>query len=248
MWFYALRNQQQGPVNMDVLKTLLQDRTIDGSTLVWKEGMPQWTPLAQTELARMLPAPTAMTTAAPMVPTAPAYPQQPVAPGSYQPYNTQLMKPAAVRIKELNNTFTAYWILLLAGTVTAVIFIGIPGLIAAAVLQYILLYRFWETIQSIHPRTTPGKAVGYLFIPFFGIYWIWEAFHGLSKDMNTYMNVNGIPGERLEEGLSLAFCILMWCSIIPYVDFLTAPAAGVIFIILMVKWKKAACAIIAQQQ
>lgn len=248
MWFYALRNQQQGPVNDDVLKTLLQDRTIDGSTLVWKEGMPQWTPLAQTELARMLPAPAAMPTAAPIVPVAQPYPLQAPAPGYYQPYNAQLMKPVAVRIKELNDLFTAWWILLLAGAVTAVIVVGIFGLIAAVVITYILLYRYWETIQDGYARTTPGKAVGFLFIPFFSWYWIFEAYHGLSKDMNAYMNRNGIAAERQEEGLSLALCILIVCSIIPYVDFLTAPAAGIIFIILMNKWKKAASAIIAYQE
>jgi hypothetical protein len=248
MWFYALRNQQQGPVNEDVLKTLLQDRAIDDSTLVWKEGMAQWTPLALTELVKFIPTPTSMPTATPVVPAASAYPQQPTAPGYYQLYNAQLMKPAAIRIKELNDLFTAWWILLLCGAVTAFIFIGIPALIAGVVLQYIMIYRFWETIQSIRPRTTPGKAVGFLFIPFFGIYWIWDAFHGLSKDMNTYMNVNNVPGERLNEGLSLAFCILLWVSIIPYIDFLAAPAAGVIFIILLSKWKNAAVRIIAQQQ
>jgi hypothetical protein len=264
MWFYALRNQQQGPVKEDVLKTLLQDRTIDGSTLVWKEGMAQWTPLAQTELARLIPTPTSMPTAAPVVPATPGY---------YQPYNAQLQKPAAERIKELNYTFNAWWILLVSGVGAILIgvlistllllgttssstdflvglfsFLGVLALIAATVLQYILTYRYWETIQSIHPRTTPGKAVGYMFIPFFSIYWIWEAYHGLSKDMNLYMNVNNMPGERINEGLSLAYCILLWCSIIPYVNFLTGPATSVIFIILMVKWKNAAARIIAQQQ
>ena len=273
MWFYALRNQQQGPVSEAVLKTLLKDRTIDGSTLVWKEGMVQWTPLAQTELAKLLPKPTKMPAAAPVVPAIPAFPQQPATPGYYQPYNAQLQKPAAERIKELNYTFNAWWILLVSGVGAILIgvlistllivgttssstdfllglfsFLGILALIAATVLQYILTYRYWETIQSIHPRTTPGKAVGYMFIPFFSIYWIWEAYHGLSKDMNQYMNVNNVPGERINEALSLAYCILLWISIIPYIDFLTAPAAGIIFLILMVKWKNAAARIIAQQQ
>lgn len=177
-----------------------------------------------------------------------------------------------MRIKELNYTFNAWWILLVSGASTIFIgllistllihgttssstdflvglfsFLGILGLIAVTVLQYILIYRYWESIQSIHPRTTPGKAVGYMFIPFFGIYWIWEAFHGLSKDMNLYMNVNNVPGERINEALSLAYCILLWCSIIPYVNFFTSPAAGIIFIILMVKWKNAAARIITQQ-
>jgi hypothetical protein len=247
MWFYALRNQQQGPVNEDVLKTLLQDRTIDGSTLVWKEGLAQWTPLTQTELVKFLPTPTSMPTAAPIVPASPAYPQQPVAAGAYQPYNTQFQKPASVRIKELNDTFLAYWILLLAGTVTAIIFIGIPALIAAVVLEYILLYRYWQVIQDGYARTTPGNAVGFLFIPFYNFYWLFVAITGLSKDMNAYIARHGVAAERVSEGLALAFPILILCSWIPYVDIFTGIAALIIMIILLNQWKKASCAIIAQQ-
>ena len=275
MWFYALRNQQQGPVSESDLKMLLKDRTIDGGTLVWKEGMAQWTPLAQTELAKLLPKPTKLPAAAPVIPVTPTLPQQPATPGYYQPYSTQPMKPASERLKQLDDLFKAFWILLASGAGAIIIgmitsswllassgrafnagstvgfilfFLGIPASIAAAVIQYILLYKYWETIQSIHPRTTPGKAVGYLFIPFFSIYWIWEAYHGLSKDMNAYMNINNVPGDRINEGLSLAYCILIWCSIIPYVNFFTSPAAGIIFIILMFRWKNAATRIITQQQ
>ncbi len=238
MWYYSTNNQQQGPVTEDQLAKLLQTLTISPNTLVWKEGMPQWAALSQTELARLLPAQA----------SAP-YPPAPLAPAPtyQQTYNAQLLKPAAVRIKELQDMFTAWWILLLCGALTAVIFIGIPALIAAAVITYIMLYRFWELIQDGYARTTPGKAIGFLFIPFFNYYWIFEAYHGLSKDLNAYLNRYGIAAERLDEGLSLALPILLCCSIIPYLNILTAIAAGIIFIILMNKWKNAACTILAQQ-
>ncbi len=238
MWYYSTNNQQQGPVTEDQLAKLLQTLTISPNTLVWKEGMPQWATLSQTELSRLLPAQA----------SAP-YPPAPLAPvPTYQQtYNPQLLKPAAQRIKEFQDMFTAWWILMLCGTVLAVIFIGIPALIAAAVIAYILLYRYWEVIQDGYARTTPGKAIGFMFIPFFNFYWFFEVYGGLSKDMNAYMNRYGILAERLDEGLALAFCILLCCSVIPYVNFLTGITAGIIFIILMSKWKNAASAILAHQ-
>jgi hypothetical protein len=240
MWYYSTNNQQQGPVTEGQLVKLLQDLTISPNTLVWKEGMPQWAALSQTELSRLLPA---------QVSTPTLYPPAPLAsaPAYQQTYNAQLLKPAVQRIKEFKDLFTAWWILMLCGAVTAVIFIGIPAIIAAAVIAYILIYRFWEVIQDGYSRTTPGKAIGFLFIPFFSFYWIFEAYSGLSKDMNTYMNRYGIAAERLDEGLALTFCILICCSVIPYVNFLTGIAAAIIFIILMNKWKNAACAILACQ-
>ncbi len=44
-WFYALNGRQQGPVSDEQLQALAQARTIDGNTLVWREGMKDWQPL-----------------------------------------------------------------------------------------------------------------------------------------------------------------------------------------------------------
>jgi uncharacterized membrane protein YhaH (DUF805 family) len=242
MWFYALHNQQQGPVEEEQLKLLLQSRTIDSSSLVWREGMTQWTPLGQTELAKFLPTAVNMPTGAPIVPVAPPTP-------GYSPaYNPQLAKPAAVRIKELHDLFTTWWILLICGVVTLVIFIGAFALITAVVIQFMLLYKYWQVIQDGYARTTPDKAVGYSFIPFFNFYWVFVAIGGLSKDMNAYMARHQIQGEKLDEGLALAVPILTLVSIIPYVGIFTGIASLIIMIILFNKWKNAASTIIASQR
>src|SRR5215472_4189380 len=39
----------------------------------------------------------------------------------------------------------------------------------------VLIYQMWQSIQDGHARTTPGKAVGFLFIPFFNLYWMFQA-------------------------------------------------------------------------
>jgi hypothetical protein len=84
--------------------------------------------------------------------------------------------------------------------------------IAAAVLQYILLYRFWKNIQDDFASTTPGKAIGFLFIPFFNYYWYFRAFWGLAKDSNRYIarhlaDKPELQVRRSKEWISLSYLI-----------------------------------------
>ena len=54
MWYYTVNNQPVGPIDEEKLMQLLANRTINANTLVWKEGMAEWKPLAQTELSKLL--------------------------------------------------------------------------------------------------------------------------------------------------------------------------------------------------
>lgn len=101
--------------------------------------------------------------------------------------------------------FAVFWwvgyALLIAG-------IGVLFLIAAIVFDCILLYRHWLLLQGHGARTTPGKAVGFGFIPFYCFYWWFVAYPGLATDNNRYMDEAGIPGARLSRGLGIAICVL----------------------------------------
>lgn len=46
-WYYAFNNEQKGPVSESELKTQLATHKLPADTLVWKEGMENWTPAAQ---------------------------------------------------------------------------------------------------------------------------------------------------------------------------------------------------------
>ncbi len=46
-WYYAADNEQKGPVSEAELKGLLASSRIPGDTLVWKDGMENWTPAGQ---------------------------------------------------------------------------------------------------------------------------------------------------------------------------------------------------------
>ena len=82
-------------------------------------------------------------------------------------------------------------------------------LIWASVLIYIYLYRAWRLLQPGNVRTTPGKAIGFMFIPFFNVYWVFVLFVGLANDWNRVMaaHPNLQQAPRLNSGLALAFCI-----------------------------------------
>ena len=48
-WFYALGQEQKGPVSADQLRSLLAAGAIGRDTLVWTSTMSEWTPLGRTE-------------------------------------------------------------------------------------------------------------------------------------------------------------------------------------------------------
>lgn len=48
-YFYAANGAQQGPVSFDQLKALFANRTINKDSLVWKQGMGNWTALNEVE-------------------------------------------------------------------------------------------------------------------------------------------------------------------------------------------------------
>ena len=46
-WYYAADNEQKGPINDSELKAQLASNKIPGETLVWTDGMDNWTPANQ---------------------------------------------------------------------------------------------------------------------------------------------------------------------------------------------------------
>jgi hypothetical protein len=54
-WFYALNGEQQGPVTPEQLDQLLAQGVINDATLVWREGLATWQPLATARPASTVP-------------------------------------------------------------------------------------------------------------------------------------------------------------------------------------------------
>jgi len=120
-----------------------------------------------------------------------------------------------------------------ADTVRALSVLSVVPVLYGAIFMIVLNYKAWAAIQDGHARTTPGKAIGFLFIPFFDFYWVFQAIWGLAKDFNAYLQRNSIPSPRLPEGIFLAYCILCFAAWIPFVA-LVVGIVNYIFALIMV--------------
>ena len=103
------------------------------------------------------------------------------------------------------------------------------------VVNVVLWYKAWAAIQDGHARTTPGKAIGFLFIPFFNFYWAFQALWGWAKDYNAYAARHSIQAPRMPEGLFLAYVILCIVAFIPALGVLASLAALVIAVVMAAK-------------
>ncbi len=107
--------------------------------------------------------------------------------------------------------------------------IAVLGLLAAffgrLVFALIWLFVAWDAVPvdyrvtSSGRRVSPGEAVGFMFIPFFNLYWMFVASGGLA-DALDYMSRSSGSHRQAGKGTSLAACI---CQFIPYLNFLVAP-------------------------
>jgi hypothetical protein len=113
--------------------------------------------------------------------------------------------------------------------------LGVLALVAAIVFFSVLLYKMWKVIQDGHARTTPDKAVAFLFIPLFNLYWAFVAIRGLAVDLDSYVRRHraGMDAEAAPTALSLVFCVLLACTAVPYLGLLFfIPMAVVLFFVV----------------
>lgn len=110
-------------------------------------------------------------------------------------------------------------------------------LIYIVIITAILWYKAWQVIQDGHARTTPGRAVGFAFIPLYNLYWAFQFIHGFAKDYNAYLRRYNMPIAQLSEGYFLAATILTIPGIIvrriPYVGIVYALIVGIVAIVLL---------------
>lgn len=109
----------------------------------------------------------------------------------------------------------------------------------ATVFWCILLYRQWFLLQGHGARTTPARAVGFGFIPFFCFYWWFVAYAGLATDTNRHLEKIGITQSGMSRNLAITDCVLsiLCCTVglIPVVGAIVLIPAMVVGYILVVQ-------------
>lgn len=229
MWYYMRNNNRIGPVSDEEMYALINNGTIIRQTPVWKEGMQDWAQAHSSELSA-------------------SFSSIPPAPPSYSGLTTYQAAVASYEPQSFRKLWLWYTWLVALGFPLCFIVIGLIPLIAGGVICWIMLYRFWSVIQDGKARTSPGKAVGFCFIPFFNFYWVYVAFVGLAKDMNLYCDERSIAGPRVNDGLALTWFIFMFLGIIPYLGWIVAIANLVIGIILFKQFSDVAARILETKE
>lgn len=90
---------------------------------------------------------------------------------------------------------------------------GQAALLYSAAVSLVLWYKAWRAVQGGPARTTPGKAIGLLFVPFYNLYWVFEAYWGFAKDCNRLFRRRRVRARPLPEWLFLVSCILTVASL-----------------------------------
>lgn len=97
----------------------------------------------------------------------------------------------------------------------AVGFTWIP-FVPAAMMHFVLIHRMWQSVQDNQARMTPGRAVGFMFIPLFNLYWVFEVFPGFATDYNAYVDRHGLRAPKLSRGLLVAMVLIPGLNLILY--------------------------------
>lgn len=228
-----------GPVPMGILKSLVQNGTLRPTDLVWADGAVTGAPASQmTQLAPLF------------MGQQPQYyaDNDDGSPLDVRPLHTapdiKLFTPLLFWCLQFGvGFFAAVGLVVLQAMGEAVAFSArrgdeivlsgialtmlsvVVGYIAITVLSVItwmvLHYRCWDILPASMRRTTPGRAVGFLFIPFFNLGWLFISFPGLATDLNNYIRRANLKVPLASAGLGIAMAVLwvcqwaLWC--VPFV-------------------------------
>jgi hypothetical protein len=104
--------------------------------------------------------------------------------------------------------------------------LGILGFVQFLIVQmiytFVIIWKMWSSIQDGYARMTSGKAVGFLFIPFFNVYWIFQVWAGFPRDYNNYVDRHRLTVPHLSTGLFTAYPVLILLTAIPFLGILIA--------------------------
>jgi hypothetical protein len=108
---------------------------------------------------------------------------------------------------------------------------GVLFLLAGLIGAVVWLYKAWESVPESMRYTsrgrwiTPGRAAGYLFVPFYNLYWMFVVAQGLCEALDRTLLAQGAP-PRAPRGLATAACT---AQIIPYCNLLVAPILWAVY-------------------
>ena len=85
-------------------------------------------------------------------------------------------------------------------------------LVCSVAIEYLLFYKMWAAIKDSQTSISPGKAVGFLFIPVFNIYWALLMVTGFAEDYNSFIIRRSIKARELPMSLYLVYAFALMLS------------------------------------
>lgn len=120
------------------------------------------------------------------------------------------------------------------------------GMFVQAVLFLIYLYKCWSLIHDgRRTRTTPDRAVGFLFIPLFNYYWMFVALGSLPGEMNAYAKRHQIPARHAYGLPAMLACVLFILLVIPVFRWVILLPFAMLYLFTLWQAQNAAVDIIA---
>lgn len=201
-WFYEIDGVTRGPVNFRALRGLANARKLLAHHLVWKSGSGDRQ--SASTILGLIPKPRK---------EAPSPPPSDLSDAN--PYATPKVRtiadgpPGGLYLPHLHPTNFLLYLATLAipiaffflsrhtptaNTRTLLAALGGLSLLSWGTLSLIYLHRAWEMMRMFGASLTGGKAIRFLFIPFFNALWCFVALYGWSKLWND--NVSTHPGLK----------------------------------------------------
>lgn len=183
-----------GPLRPSELRAMLDSNQAKDSDMVWKEGMTEWLPLGSIpELLK----------------TRHVRSRPPIAP---PPQFSQIPKTALSNNRAHHNALptrfkaTPTITLNAASALSFAIFMGcyfagnrnvgpdgslffglwLLTMVAAIICGAVLHYQLWSLLPQEYRATTPGKAVGLMFIPIYNIFWSFTTWPKLAEGLRHF--------------------------------------------------------------
>jgi predicted Zn finger-like uncharacterized protein len=94
-------------------------------------------------------------------------------------------------------------------------------------LELLLFYKMWSAIADRQTKTTPAKAVGFLFIPVFNLYWALNMIMAFAEDYNSFTERHSLKTKDLPLTLFMLYAFSFLLTMI----FITVPMLCVLAIV-----------------
>ena len=209
-WWLSSGDKPEGPFPAEHVTEWLKSGQISPDTMACPEGSQEWKRLSEVdEFARIVPPPPPRSEGPP--PPPPGAPAQ-AAPAALS-WSTGRVRAkfgiltAAIVLSATSLFLEFVSVLLVDAPLVDLLMFGTG--VASLATWLVFHHQLWALIPAEHAETTPGRAVGFLFIPFYNFYWVFQSCVGVARSLNRLAESRGFDTRKASTGLATAYSVCM---------------------------------------